>query len=169
MLKLFWCPVAFVNVKISFTFSVLYHLSSSVQDLPKQTQSYLRCCCFCSCQGDPGTDGGALQLRQGERWAGGYLERDGLGTGCWGPCRGAPLHDLVPPLQYGHPVAWYLHWEFWRWWISLHWCTRWWPPCPHCQTWWAQSGLRPCSGTWELTGLSGLLCWGSQAEAGYMI
>ena len=67
------------------------------------------------------------------------------------------------------PVAWYIHWEFWRWWISLHWCTRWGPPCPRCQTWWAQSGLRLCSGTWEQTGLSCLLCWGSQAEAGYMI
>ena len=36
-----------------FTFSVLYHLCSPAQDLPRQTQSYLRCCCFCSGQGDP--------------------------------------------------------------------------------------------------------------------
>ena len=52
--KLFWCPVAFENVtNIFFTFSVLYHLCSPAQDLPRQTQSYLRCCCFCSGQGDP--------------------------------------------------------------------------------------------------------------------
>ena len=53
MLKTFLMSHGLYKCLIISIFSVAYHLCSPAQALPRQTQSYLRCCCFCSGQGDP--------------------------------------------------------------------------------------------------------------------